>query len=181
MLVVIAIVFTGGIIYYNISLGAVGGNKSVKFEIKEGTSASNVIKNLKNEGLIKDELVAKFSYSRCNCMFQAGEYELNTNMSMQEILEKLYSGKVINKSIKVTFKEGIRLVDFAKVISENFEITQEEVINTINDKEYLQELINKYWFINDDILNDKLYYSLEGYLYPDTYEFDPNSNVKQIL
>ena len=65
----------GAIVYYNVSLTPVGGNKTVIFNINEGMSASSVIKKLKSEGLIKDELIAKYQHSSCNCMFQAGEYE----------------------------------------------------------------------------------------------------------
>ena len=40
---------------------------------------------------------------------------------------------------------------------------------------------NKYWFLDNIILNDKIYYSLEGYLYPDTYYFSSvDVTVKEI-
>ncbi|MBR1416270.1 MAG: endolytic transglycosylase MltG [Bacilli bacterium] len=178
-LVLLAIV--GAIVYYNVSLTPVGGNKTVIFNINEGMSASSVIKKLKSEGLIKDELIAKYQHSSCNCMFQAGEYELNTDMSMKEILEKLYSGNVINKNIKVTFKEGKRITDYVDVIANNFNYSKEDIFKVISDKDYLNELVNNYWFITNSILNDNLYYALEGYLYPDTYEFDPNSSIKEII
>lgn len=38
-------------------------------------------------------------------------------------------------------------------------------------------MINQYWFLTDEILNSKIYYPLEGYLFPDTYEF-LNKDVK---
>ena len=54
-------------------------------------------------------------------------------------------------------------------------------MNTLSNKEYLNTLINKYWFITEDILNEKIYYPLEGYLYPDTYEFKKNSKLEEII
>ena len=52
----------------------------------------------------------------------------------------------------------------------------------LKNKDYLNELISEYWFIDNSILNDNLYYSLEGYLYPETYEFkNRNVTVKEIF
>ena len=41
--------------------------------------------------------------------------------------------------------------------------------------------MDEYWFLTDDILNDNIYYSLEGYLYPDTYEIYEKSTIKDIF
>ena len=39
----------------------------------------------------------------------------------------------------------------------------------MNDNNYIDELISKYWFLTNDIKNKNIYYPLEGYLFPDTY------------
>ena len=72
--------------------------------------------------------------------------------------------------------------NIASVIASNTNNTEKEVYDTLNDKEYLDELINKYWFIEKDIKNENIYYSLEGYLYPNTYEFyNKDVSVKEIF
>lgn len=38
-----------------------------------------------------------------------------------------------------------------------------------NDRDYLNELIDEYWFLTDEILDDGIMFPLEGYLYPETY------------
>ena len=45
----------------------------------------------------------------------------------------------------------------------------------------VDELINNYWFITDEIKNKEIYYSLEGYLFPDTYSFTKDMEIKQIF
>jgi UPF0755 protein len=45
------------------------------------------------------------------------------------------------------------------------------VFEKLDEEEYINSLIEKYSFITNEIKNDEIYYSLEGYLYPDTYEF----------
>lgn len=51
----------------------------------------------------------------------------------------------------------------------------------MSDKEFLNELINEYWFLTDEILNSDIYYSLEGYLYPNTYMIYKNSSFKNVV
>ena len=56
-----------------------------------------------------------------------------------------------------------------KKIEETTNNTQEDVMKTLKDEEYIDSLIDKYWFLTNEIKQDEIYYSLEGYLFPDTY------------
>ena len=70
----------------------------------------------------------------------------------------------------------------AKTISDNTNNTESDVYNLLKDENYIDSLIDKYWFLSDDIKNKNIYYSLEGYLYPDTYTFENEDvDVKTIL
>ena len=102
-------------------------------------------------------------------------------MNTKEILDKINKGDVEVNTKTLTFVEGKRLTDFVKVIAANYPYTEEEILNVLSDKTYLQELIEKYWFLTDDILDDKIYYPLEGYLYPDTYAFYDDASIKDII
>lgn len=170
------------IVFYNINLSATNKNEEILFYVNIGDSATSVISKLKEEDLIKSEFVTKlYGYLNKKLAFQAGKYSLNGNMNVDEILTKLNKGDVIKDNITLTLVEGKRLVDYAYIIANTFNFSEEEVLNTLSDKEYLQELINEYWFIDESILNDKIYYPLEGYLYPDTYEYDKDSSIKDVI
>ena len=45
----------------------------------------------------------------------------------------------------------------------------------------IKTLIDKYWFLTDDILKDGIYYPLEGYLFASTYELYNGSGIKDII
>ena len=45
----------------------------------------------------------------------------------------------------------------------------------------IKTLIDKYWFLTDDIKNSNIYYPLEGYLYPETYVFNEDVTVEEIF
>ena len=103
-------------------------------------------------------------------------------MSVSEIVDTLSkNGKDIN-TISITFKEGYNFYDIIDTITYNTNNKEEDIINLLNDEEYLEFLIDKYWFITEEIKNELLYYPLEGYLYPDTYQFkNKDVTVKEIF
>ena len=170
------------VVYFLIAIGPVDKDETVLFKIESGTSTVNIIKNLKDNDLIKDEFAAKiYLFLHKGASFQAGTYELNKKMSLEQILLKFVNGDIKDDSIEITFVEGKRIPDYAKTIASKLEIDEKEVLNTMNNKEFLQELINKYWFITDEILNKNIYYPLEGYLYPNTHQFAKDVTVKDII
>ena len=161
--------------WYELSLRPVqdGNLESVIVDIVPGQGTEGIAELLKENNLIKDDLVFKI-YCKLNEVnnMQAGTYDLNKNMSVEEIVNKLQAGDVVIKEINVTFPEGKNMRDIAKIISENTNNSYEDVMNVFESKEYAKGLIENYWFLTDEILDDSIYYPLEGYLYPDTYTFE---------
>ena len=93
-------------------------------------------------------------------------------MSVKDIVELFKGGNTYNPdAIVITFPEGKNMRKVASIIDKYTDNTEDDVYNLLKDQKYLNELINNYWFIDDSILNNEIYYSLEGYLYPNTYEF----------
>lgn len=184
------VIFIIGLIaFYNISLNKYdktidknNPDNMTTIVFETGTTSRGIIDNLENSGLIKNKYIG-YIYLKLNknTMLQAGTYELNKGMSTKEIIDKIASGDVVDNSIQVTFIEGKRITNYVKKISETFGYDEESVYKKINDKQYLEELIEKYWFLTDEILNDKLYYALEGYLYPETYRFKEDESIENII
>ena len=146
----------------------------IEVNIESGASVKKIAGLLKEKGLIKNELVfqliAKFHTKKT---LKATVYELSKNMSTEKIVTILTEGNNYNPNIlRVTFNEGETVKKFAKKISENTNNTYDEVMAKISDTVYIDNLINKYWFLTDEIKNEDIYVSLEGYLSPNTYEFE---------
>lgn len=172
------------IVVYFINTGKVSDNSElVTFEVKEGSSFSSISSSLKENNLIKSELFYKVYIKLHNAnSLQAGIYSLSENMSVEEIVKNLEGGTIYSANlIRITFKEGINMRRFMTLIEENVGISRENIEKTLKNSDYLDQLINNYWFLSDDIKNENIYYSLEGYLFPDTYEFDKDSNIKDIF
>ena len=159
-------------------------SEPVTFTVKAGEAKTEIVDNLRSAKLIRSK-VAAYTYlilhQKMN--IQAGTYYFNRNMSLKEIVDSLNAGKTnqVAKTISVTFIEGRTVLDFADVITENFGYKPDEIKAVLNDKEFLKELIEQYWFLDDSILKDGIYYGLEGYLFPDTYEFYDNATIRDII
>lgn len=157
-------------------------NKEVIFTLNSGTSKLAVAENLESEGLIRSNLALKvYLFFHSDMNLQAGTYELNSNMSPEEMLQKISRGEVRNESISVTLVEGRRLSEYVTAISEKLKVTEEAMYKAMKDSHYLKSLIDKYWFLTEEILNEQLYFPLEGYIFPDTYQFLENSSAEAII
>ena len=155
------------------------GDSSEKVTVNLKGSGETIGKELEENGLIHSLTFFKIYLKLFNISgLKAGKYDLNKGMDLKEIIEILQEGNNYNEDeISLTFREGINMRSVAKVIASNTNNTEDDVFNLLKNKEYLNGLIDEYWFITDKILDSKIYYPLEGYLYPDTYRFT-NKDVK---
>lgn len=153
-------------------------NTPVEITINSGETYLTIGQTLKEKGLIHSEIVYKI-YVKLNkpTNFRAGSFLLNKNMGVKKIIDTLATDPTAtHDTVTITFPEGKNMRQIIDIISEKTNNTEEELYSLLQDQEYLKELMEKYWFLDDTISNEKLYYSLEGYLFPDTYEF-MNTNV----
>ena len=185
LVIIILLGIGGAFLFYTSMLKPVSKeDEKIDVTIEEGTTTVGIGEILKSNDLIKNELVYKIyvSLNKINDM-KAGSYELSKKMSLREIVDALVSGEnTANKTINITFLEGKNMRWIAKTIAEKTTNTEENVFETLSDESYLNELIQKYWFITEDIKNKDIYYSLEGYIFPDTYNFkDETVSVQDIF
>ena len=159
-------------------------DKVVNVYIDKGNTYSSIGSVLKEQGLIKSEIAYKI-YLKLNApskTLEYGNYNLKATYDLEELISTLEKGTVsLADTVKVTFVEGKNMRYIIKTISEKFNISESEITKKLSDTSYLDRLIKDYWFLSDDIKNKDLYYSLEGYLYPDTYEYYSSADIEDIF
>lgn len=144
------------------------------FKIEKGQDFMEISANLEKEGLIKNRIffqiyvLAKQKHNN----LQAGSYLLAPAMSVPEMAEKIFKGQTLK--IKVTIPEGFTI--------EQIEQELKSKIKTQNLKfslksQNLQSFKNEFNFLQD-IPDDA---SLEGFLFPDTYFFEPEMSEKEVV
>ena len=171
--IVLVVIITGGSLIYLSGLGAVDSenDEPVNVNIPSGSGASAIVEILDENGLVKNKTCAKI-HARIGGYdsLQANSYIFSRSMTLPEIFEAINTGDFdyLSKD-KLTIREGLTIPQTADAIAEELPFTRDELIAKWADKAFLQQLIDKYWFITDDILNADIKYPLEGYLYPETY------------
>ena len=142
------------------------------FEVPQGSTFSTIGSKLEEAGLIRSSTFYKIYIKIFTpSTLEAGKYKLNKNMDLHEIIKALESGSKYNPdAVMLTIPEGKNMEQIATIVSENTNISKEDFLATVNDEDLIDELIQKYWFLTDDIKNKDIRYALEGYLFPSTYE-----------
>lgn len=148
-----------------------GNEEPVAVEIPSGSGAGTIVELLDDAGLVRSKFWAKVN-ARIGGYdsLQANTYVFNKGMPFNSIMDVINKGDfdyVSKESVEV--KDGARLEQVAAAMAEQLPFQAEEIIEKWSDTDYLNELIDRYWFLTDDILDKDIMYPLEGYLYADTY------------
>ncbi len=176
LIIIILVIPLFIILFYKSGMSPVNNKnntESIRVEIPEGSTLKQIAKILKENNVIKSDLVM-IIYSRFNEVkaLKAGKYDLNNSEDMKTIISHIENGDVANDDVKITFIEGKNMRWIAKLIAEKTNNTEQDVYELLKDEKYIDSLIEKYWFLTDEIKDSRVYYPLEGYLLPDTYNFE---------
>ncbi len=184
----IIVFIIGTVIWYNVSLSPVSNipveeNEVIRVEIEKGMGTKSISKLLADNNVIKSSLAMQI-YARFNKVtgLQAGTYDLNNSEDVKTIITRIVNGEVASDEVKITFIEGKNIRWIAKTIAKHTNNTEQDVYDLLEDEAYIDELIEKYWFLTDEIKDERIYYPIEGYLLPDTYIFENKDvSVKTIF
>ena len=188
-LAIIIVGIVGTCIFYNVGLSPLekssgdSDKKIIRVEIKEGMGLSQIADLLEEEKVIRSANIMKI-YSKLNKVngLQAGKYDLTPEEDTKAIIAHIVNGEVADDTVKITFIEGKNMRYIAKTIAEKTTNTEEDVFKLLENENYIDTLIEKYWFITDEVKQKEIYYPLEGYLLPDTYVFESEDvSVKHIF
>jgi len=140
-------------------------------EIPRGSSPSAIVKKLAAEGIIKHEwpLMLYLKGTGRGATLKAGEYDFPSPVSPLGVLAKLQQGE--RRLTRLTIPEGWTRWDIAKAMM------QVPELNLATEAQAL-ELMNNVSLIAD---LDPAAKNLEGYLFPDTYEFAPETTAAELV
>lgn len=153
------------------------------FTIEEGASSFDIIKDLYENHFISSRIHARVYYQKYDLSFYAGDYGISQDMTDKEVLNLLSQGTSnIDLAREFLIVEGEDLYTIAGELAD-FTVeddTAEEILDYWSDPEVLQELIDNYDFLTDEILDPDILYPLEGYFYPAKYKLSDDYSLEQI-
>lgn len=157
---------------------AISGTKPIYHEaeinIEKGLGTAAIADILKENKIISSTLLFRYESRRdgYDTKFRYGTFELNNTMTNNEIMEILSTKGASEKGIKVTIPEGYNIKQIARRLEESGLIKEEDFYTA------LKTLRFDYEFLKDVPAGENY---LEGYLFPNTYEFKVGSTPREII
>ena len=158
---------------------AVNRNKvSVTVEIPKNASTEKIADILYANGVIekRDFFRIYSKMTKADGSYTQGTFHIDTDLDYEAIINYLQSEANRVDTVKITFQEGLNLRETAELLEKNGVCTAEDVLKAASSKDF------ENYDLVSAVTNDKdRYYLLEGYLFPDTYDFYKNEDPKQAL
>lgn len=154
-------------------------DQEVRVSIPQGSSSVQIAEELKTKGLIKNSSIFTYylKWKKQGSKFQAGEYAMKPGMAFDEMIDKLNKGDVVKEEmVRITIPEGYTIDQIAAKVSEQSTWKKEAFLALVDDPTGFKE------GTTSSIPDSKnLRHRLEGYIFPETYEFKKGSTEKEFV
>lgn len=161
-------------------INGVYNKKDTSVVIKKGTPTVVLAEQLEEEDIIESSLLFRVfcRIKGYDSSFKYGAYKFSKGMGYEEIANKLMTEGAVAESVSVTIPEGTSISDYTKdvngqdvtvpgiatLLEKSGVCTKEDFFEALSQVELSGNLLN-------GVNSKQAYLPLEGYLFPDTYEF----------
>lgn len=153
----------------------------VAIEIPENSGTEAIAEILYNENVIGNTALFRI-YSKvmgADGTYIAGIHEINPNNSYNDIIEILQKEAINPRDfVDITFPEGITLIEAAQKLEDSGVCDAKEFIKVFNSTTF------GFDFEEHVIVSASKFYKMEGFFFPDTYQFyldeDPKTVAKKV-
>ncbi len=176
---VLAVSLTLAVVIILAGLDVTGLNKStedVEVTIPRNASTREIAEELEKQNIIDHAslFIAFSKLTHADGTYLPGKFKLNAHMGYSNIIETLQAG-VKRETVRVTIPEGYTIDKIAALLADKGVCTADEFYTAVTTGDYTD-----YDFIaaipkDSERLQGRTYL-LEGYLFPDTYEFYTGSS-----
>ncbi len=151
---------------------------AIEVEVSKGMSDAAVIDVLEDNDLIKNKLFCNLfiKFFGKDGDYVSGVYTLTPKMGVEKMLSTMKADITLSETVSLTFPEGWTIVQFAEKLEANEVCTAASFINTLQSVDFSED----YEFIKSIPNKETRFRVLEGYLYPDTYEFYVGENASSV-
>ncbi len=183
----VSVLLVSGILSYFIVVGGLdytGLNRServVDITVPEGASTKTIAEMLKEEGLIEQSFVFRMyaKFTGADSKWQPGDFSVSPNMGYKLLVQNLQAAKA-RDTVTILIPEGFTIDKIAKRLEENGVCTATDFYHAVTEVDYSED----YDFIKDSMETEgyeSRIYKLEGFLFPDTYEFYENCSGETVV
>lgn len=154
---------TVAILVANDMFGLVQDDTPVTITLDKEETVNQVAAKLKENGLIDYKWAFKlYAGLKKTDSFSSGEFQLASSMDYGQLIQELRRANQSGETVMLTIPEGYSIRQIAELLEKSRVCGQEEFIETANTYNF------SHGFLQDVPMEEN---RLEGYLFPDTYEF----------
>jgi UPF0755 protein len=187
-LAMIVVVLAAGVGIYMFTGNALQGSGAkgqdsvpVAFEIKPGESVNDVASNLEHQGIIDSAFwfTLQLRSSGKDILIKAGTFQLRTNMDNSAVIEVLTAPVAEEPGVRFQVIEGVRLEEMAEKLGAQGLVTTSTFLDAAKSPEKVAQYAGS--FLEEAGAPPAA--TLEGYLFPDTYEIkqNPGDNTDAVI
>ncbi len=135
--------------------------------ITSGMNVDDIAEELHDNGIIEMPWLFKayINFADKADGFLNGEYTVNSQMSYKNIITLLKTVRTYTNTVTVMIPEGSNAQQIGQLLEDNL------VCRADDFEKYYRTKLEKYDFEEKIEVTEDRFYALEGYLFPDTYEF----------
>ena len=140
IVVLLVAVIIGGFEYYDeiIEKPLESDKEKIEITVDEGESFYSLLDKLSSIGVLKNKEVIKLNLKldkKNNINLVPGEYEVNTNVTLKELIKILETEDFSKNRISVTIPEGYDIEEMANVFEESGLFSKDEFLNAVKNHE----------------------------------------------
>ncbi len=155
--------------------GMAKASKEYEISITHDMGVRQIAEELHDNGIIEmpDLFVAYINFFEDKDEFLNGNFVVKSNMSYGSIVTTLQTIRTYTETVTVMIPEGSTAQDIGRILEENY------VCRAVDFEKFYKEKIDQYDFEEGIEDSDDRFYFLEGYLFPDTYNFWVVEDLKE--
>ena len=157
--------------------------EQIEIRIEQGSSLTKISELLEEEGLIRNAKVFKYyvDFTDMSSKLLAGKYTLSPSMTFDDIVDVIKRPNEMSAVVMVTIREGSTIEQMAdSIIDQGVLMEKDEFLEIaktgkgFEDNEFIAAVL-----ASENA--DKRLYVMEGYLFPDTYEFYTDASAETVI
>lgn len=184
-IIFLCIIFVGTTLLSYFAITCIGdmlainrSEENVEVMIPADASYTEIVDILADNDLIKRKAFCKLfvKYRKFDDeTYLSGNYYLNSAMGVEGMLKDLMAAPVTADTIKLSFPEGWTVQQIFEKLEKNDVCATNKLYSAIRSSSYTYEF---YTALKD---NSSRYLKLEGYMFPDTYDFYVNADTNYVI
>ncbi len=188
--VIAGVAVTGFVLFFGVKAGSViydalmdyagisSNEFQVQIELPDNPTLDQVTEVLSENGIISNpdffkQYVERKKEEKNITGFVGGQFTLSSSMNYKTIVSTLLASKTQTITIEVTIVEGMTAYDIGKLLEEN------SVCKAADFQKFYKDKMDFYDFEKRVLVNSHKFNQMEGYLFPDKYEFYVCNELKE--